>query len=280
MEYPMVINSNQGAADHETAHQWWPMMVGTNETWYGWMDEGFNQYMNILSSADARGVEPNLDRLGQSYGRTSGDEDEPPMMWAANLAGSMYGFQTYTKAPLMLSMLGGIVGDKELQRAMSEYTKVWSFKHPSPWDYIFFMNRELKQDLRWFWYYWLWTTESVDGSIADVKTDGARTTVTVRQDGQMPSPVVLRVTFASTGAPVKPMANAKMLNETSALVTWPVDIWFDGRRTFDATLDFGDREIAGIVLDPGCRFPDREPNDNVWPKPAAGTAANPCVGTK
>jgi hypothetical protein len=43
----MVINSNRGAADHEAAHQWWPMMVGNNETWYGWMDEGFNQYMNI-----------------------------------------------------------------------------------------------------------------------------------------------------------------------------------------------------------------------------------------
>ena len=56
MEYPMVINSNQGAADHETGHQWWPMMVGNNETWYGWMDEGFNQYMNILSDADARGA--------------------------------------------------------------------------------------------------------------------------------------------------------------------------------------------------------------------------------
>ena len=50
MEYPMVINSNQGAADHETGHQWWPMVVGNNETWYGWMDEGFNQYMNILSA--------------------------------------------------------------------------------------------------------------------------------------------------------------------------------------------------------------------------------------
>jgi hypothetical protein len=52
MEYPMVINSNQGAADHEAGHQWWPMLVGNNETWYGWMDEGFNQYMNILSDAD------------------------------------------------------------------------------------------------------------------------------------------------------------------------------------------------------------------------------------
>ncbi|HET9261915.1 MAG TPA: M1 family metallopeptidase [Vicinamibacterales bacterium] len=277
MEYPMVINSNQGAADHETAHQWWPMMVGTNETWYGWMDEGFNQYMNILSSADAKGIEPNLNRLGQMYGRTSGDEDEPPMMWAANHAGPMYGFQTYSKTPLMLSMLGGIVGDGEVQRAMSEYTKAWSFKHPSPWDYIFFMNNALGQDLGWFWYYWLWTTDSVDGSIANVSTAGSRTRVVVRQDGQMPSPIVLKVEFAPTGPAITPMANAKMVNETTALVTWPVDVWFNGKRTFEATLDFGGRSITAITLDPGCRFPDREQGDNVWPKPADGSATG-CAG--
>ncbi len=52
MEYPMLVMSNDGPADHETGHQWWPMTVSGNETWYGWMDEGFNQYMNILSAAD------------------------------------------------------------------------------------------------------------------------------------------------------------------------------------------------------------------------------------
>ena len=266
MEYPMVINSNQGAADHETGHQWWPMMVGTNETWYGWMDEGFNQYMNILSGADLRRSAASLDNIGQSYGRTSGNEDEPPMMWAANNAGNMYGFQTYSKAPLMLSMLGGIVGDEAVQRAMSEYTKAWSFKHPSPWDFINFMNAALKQDLNWFWYYWLWTTESVDGSIASVTTTGSRTSVTVRQDGQMPSPVVLRVQFAKTGPAIKPMPNAKLVDETTANVTWPVDVWFGGNRTFQANLDFGGRAIEKITLDPGGRFPDRNTADNVWPK--------------
>ena len=268
MEYPMVINSNQGAADHETGHQWWPMVVGNNETWYGWMDEGFNQYMNILSGADSRSVAPVLNGLGQSYGRTSGDENEAMMMWAANNAGSMYGFQTYSKTPLMLSMLGGIVGDAEVQRAMSEYAKAWSFKHPSPWDYVNFMDRALGRDLEWFWYYWLWTTESVDGSIAGVSTTGAKTTVTVRQDGQMPSPVVLKVEFAADGPALKPMANAKMLDDKTAIVTWPVDVWFIGSRTFQAPLDFGGRAIAKITLDPGCRFPDRDPSDNVWPKPA------------
>ena len=266
MEYPMVINSNQGAADHETGHQWWPMMVGTNETWYGWMDEGFNQYMNILSDADARGAVPSLNGLGQSYGRVSGDESEAPMMWAANNAGSMYSFQTYGKAPLMLSMLGGIVGDAEVQRAMSDYAKAWSFKHPSPWDFIFFMDRALGKDLQWFWYYWLWTTESVDGSIADVKTNGSRTIVMVRQDGQMPSPIVLKVQFEPSGPAIRPMANAKMVDDTTAIVTWPVDVWFIGNRTFQATLDFGGRAISAITLDPGCRFPDHDPGDNVWPK--------------
>ncbi len=277
MEYPMVINSNQGAADHEAGHQWWPMMVGTNETWYGWMDEGFNQYMNTLSAADQRHVAPNLNMLGQSYGRTSGTDEEPPMMWIANYAGNMYGFQTYMKAPLMLSMLGGIVGDEAVQRAMSEYTKAWSFKHPSPWDFIFFMDTALGQDLRWFWYDWLWTNESVDGSIANVVSSGSKTTVTVRQDGQMPSPVVLKVQFAPGGPAIKPMPNAKMTDATSALATWPVDVWFTGSRTFQATLDFGARPIEKITLDPGCRFPDRDASDNVWPKTAA-TGAAACGG--
>ncbi len=278
MEYPMVINSNQGAADHETGHQWWPMMVGTNETWYGWMDEGFNQYMNILSGADRRNAPANLNMLGQSYGRTSGLEEEPPMMWLANYAGSMYNFQTYQKAPLMLSMLGGIAGDDAVQRAMSEYTKTWSFKHPSPWDFIFFMDNALGRDLGWFWYDWLWTTESVDGSIDRVATAGTRTTVTVRQDGQMPSPVVLKIEFAAKGPAIRPVPNAKLIDGATALVTFPVDVWFNGSRTFQATLDFGPRRIETITLDPSCRFPDRDSSDNVWPRSAGTGSLAACAG--
>ncbi len=101
----------RGASDHETGHQWWPMMVGTNETWYGFMDEGFNQYMNILSARRPPAPTARLDGRGQSYGRTSGNEREAPLMWDANYGGPMYSFQAYSKAPMMLSMLGGVVGD-------------------------------------------------------------------------------------------------------------------------------------------------------------------------
>lgn len=264
MEYPMVINSNQGAADHEAAHQWWPMMLGTNETRYGWMDEGFNQYMNILSRADSEGKPYNLDGLGQSYGRISGSEDEAPMMWSANDAGSGYGFQTYGKTPLMLSMLGGIVGDEAVINAIKKYTAAWAFKHPSPWDFMFFMDHELDQNLGWFWYYWLFTTEAVDGSIADVNTANGETTITVRQDGEMPSPVVLQVEFEDPADIALP--NAKVINSNTIELTWPVSVWFDGQREFDAVVDFGTGKIKKITLDPHGRFPDKVVEDNIWPR--------------
>jgi len=269
MEYPMFIMSSVGASDHETGHQWWPMTLGTNETWYGFMDEGFNMYMNILSRDDRDSTPANLDGLGQAYGRISGNEQEGPLMWDANYGGPMYSFQAYGKAPMMLSMLGGIVGDTAVWRAMSQYAAAWRFKHPSPWDYAFFMDQALHRDLRWFWYYWLFTTDAVNGSIQDVKTAGGVTTVTVRQDGQMPSPVVLAVHFAPKGPKIRRMKEAVITDDSTAVVTYPVDVWFSGSRTFKARLTFGPRKIERIVLDPHCRFPDKDVQDNTWPRPSA-----------
>jgi len=188
-------------------------------------------------------------------------------MWNANYAGpGFYGFTTYSKTPLMLSMLGGIVGDSAVQKAHREWANAWLFKHPSPWDYMFFMNKALGRDLGWFWYAWLFTTGSVDGRIESVKTTAGRTAVTVAQDGDMPAPIVLKVSFAAKGAPIRPMKNAVMLDATTALVTVPVDVWFGGARSVTTMLTFGTRPIEKVVLDPNRRFPDRNPSDNSWPK--------------
>lgn len=264
MEYPMVINSNRGAADHETFHQWIPMVVSNNETWWGWMDEGPNQYANILSDAHAEGRPASLDSLGQQYGRSvQGNEAEAPMMWNANYGGPMYGFVTYSKSPMMFSALGGIVGDTAVQRALREWATAWKYKHPSPWDFMWSMNRSLGRDLDWFWYHWLFETASVDGSIRGVRMDGTRATITVHQAGEMPSPVVLEVKLASPAT--RTMPNAVMRDATTAVITWPVDVWFDGARTFEAVVDLG-APVQAVRLDPGARFPDRDPADNGWPR--------------
>jgi len=109
----------------------------------------------------------------------------------------------------------------------------------------------------------------VNGSIQDVKTAGGVTTVTVRQDGQMPSPVVLAVHFAPKGPKIRRMKEAVITDDSTAVVTYPVDVWFSGSRTFKARLTFGPRKIERIVLDPHCRFPDKDVQDNTWPRPSA-----------
>ena len=77
-------------------------------------------------------------------------------------------------------------------------------------------------------------------------------TVTVQQDGQMPSPIVLEVEFVDGGESLR--------------TEWPVSVWFDGAKTFKAELAFAGREPSKITLDPDGRFPDRDPSDNVWEK--------------
>jgi hypothetical protein len=69
------------------------------------------------------------------------------------------------------------------------------------------------------------------------------------------------------------MANARMTDSVTAIVTYPVDVWFAGSRTFVADLQFGARKIEKIIFDPYCRFPDREPSDNVWPRSGPPDAA-------
>jgi hypothetical protein len=148
---------------------------------------------------------------------------------------------------------------------MAVYARDWRFRHPSPWDFMFAMNRELGRDLGWFWYYWLFTTESVDGAITKVETRGRKTFVTVRESGEMPSPIVLKVEFAPGRVPIRRMRNSVIAGD-SATVTWPVEIWLDGARSRTVTLDFGGRAIARITLDPSVRFPDGDRSDNGWPR--------------
>jgi hypothetical protein len=90
----------------------------------------------------------------------------------------------------------------------------------------------------------------------------------------MPSPVVLAVRFAPQGAKIRGMPNSMMRDSVTAIVTYPVDVWFRGSRDFTATLDFGSRKIEQITLDPDGRFPDRDPSDNVWPAGSAATNAD------
>jgi hypothetical protein len=99
----------------------------------------------------------------------------------------------------------------------------------------------------------------------------------------MPAPVILKVEFTPGGTTAKPAGGTRRvdsggtaitevtswLDPNTALVSYPVDVWFSGSRLFVANLNFGPRTIAKITLDPNDRFPDKNASDNVWPRAAA-----------
>ena len=155
-------------------------------------------------------------------------------------------------------------------RASARRPKAWVFKHPSPWDYMFFMNQRAEAGPRLVLVLLAvhhrerWTVDR------EARTSGGkRTTVTVRQDGQMPSPVVLRGEVRGERPGVRPMKNAVMRQpHRDGDVAGGRLVQREAGRSRRTWTSAG-AKIEKIMLDPGQRFPDRDSSDNVWPRPAA-----------
>ncbi|MEO6778264.1 MAG: M1 family metallopeptidase [Gemmatimonadaceae bacterium] len=251
MEYPMIIFNGPDLAVtiHEFGHEWFPMTVGSDETRYGWMDEGFNEYIDAAAEADFNHKPVDLLRSSPAYRRIAGSELEAPMMWPTDFAGPNATITTYAKAPIVFHALGGVVGDSATHAAFVTYAKEWRFKHPSPYDFFMSMNRSLGRDLDWFWYQWFFTTYTVDQAIESVTMRGGNAIVTIHDRGDMAMPIILRVDYIS-GA--------------SDVVVQKADVWFTGTRHVALTIPLRGRTIKTVTLDPDNRFQDLDRSNNVW----------------
>lgn len=154
MENPMLTMSDGTRHVHELWHQWFPMMVGTDESRYAFLDEGF---ANSLSGTTVAA------HTGQP--RASTFTSHPRMLFplltredpqSPNIFLALYG---YGRPAPMFRALADVVGHDRMIAALREYTAVWQFKHPTPWDFMFTMDHALERDLSAFWYKWLFTTE-------------------------------------------------------------------------------------------------------------------------
>ncbi|MDO8501428.1 MAG: M1 family metallopeptidase [Gemmatimonadaceae bacterium] len=251
MEYPMIIfnGSGLGVTVHEFGHQWFPMMVGSNETRHGFMDEGFNGYIDAPAVAAINNAPVNWQTRAAGYRRVAGSDLEAPMMWPSNYAGPNASVATYSKPEIALNALGGIVGDSAVRRAFANYAVQWKYKHPSPWDFFMSMNQSLGRDLGWFWYGWFFTSYTVDQSIELVTTQDGEAAITVRDKGDLAMPVIVRIDYA---------------DGTSRTETLPAEQWFTGTRMLAARVPLGGKAIKSVTLDPDNRFQDLDRSNNSW----------------
>jgi aminopeptidase N len=267
MEYPMIVfvggfpdpHSLYGTIDHEVAHQWFPMMVGNNETSFAWQDEGRATYTEELAAQDFfPGTNPFAVAMNQ-YLQIAGSDYERPMMREANLypTYASFGIASYFKPAVLLRALGGIIGDDVLDDALREYTERWLLKHPYPQDFFHTVESVAGRNLDWFWTPWWYGTGVFDQGIAEVAVEptssGERVAVTVVDRGDQPLPTRIAITLAD------------------GEVRWaeiPIEEWLTGARTLIATLEVPG-QVVRVELDPDRIFPDVDRQDNVWQRAVA-----------
>jgi hypothetical protein len=262
MEYPGIIfcgyrdktASLWGVTDHEFGHNWFPMIVGSNERKFAWMDEGFNTFINFYSTdAFNKGEYKNrkfdMHAIAKSMFRETADPimSIPDVIQTRNL-----GWEAYNKPGFGLRILReNILGADRFDYALKNYISKWAFKHPTPMDFFRAMEDGAGEDLGWFWKAWFYELWRLDQSVKDVDyveqdpTKGA--VITIENLDKMAMPAVVEVELTSG---------------EKERFTFPVEIWQRGASwTFRTSTKL---PIKSVVIDPDHSFPDMDSKNNTW----------------
>lgn len=275
MEYPGIVfcgwtakkGSAWGVIDHEFGHTWFPMIVGSNERKYGWMDEGFNTFINGISSENFNKGEykqraANMNAIGKSV--IGNPRYENIMQMPDAMAEANIGINLYSKPGWGLDILREqILGEDRFDYAFRQYIKNWAFKHPTPFDFFRSMENAAGEDLSWFWRSWWlnsWKMDQAISTVQEVKTDGKLSAYTIKVLNleKMPMPIILQIKTKSGKTDIVKVPVDVWMKNTSWLVRYPTT-----------------EEIVSVTLDPNKVLPDSNPDNNSWT--AAGSAATPAL---
>jgi hypothetical protein len=277
MEYPMFVMDGYTDADspgdvfrvndHEHGHEWFPMIVGSNERRYGWMDEGINTYINSFSQERRYGAElkswpPGMDSwvsfLGSWVQTLVAGIDQPIMTAPDHMSADAMGNDAYEKpAAVLLALRDHVIGPDAMDRALREYVHRWSYKHPTPGDFFRTVENVSGQDLSWFWREFFYSTDVLDIGIDSVATRGA-----ARGDsaGGMTAAVYLR-RHTSLIFPVE--LRLKLANGTTQDARFPVDIWARGAAA-EVRIAVPARVVGARLWPDRTAIPDLRPDNDVW----------------
>jgi hypothetical protein len=262
MEYPMVAMESRGqdSADlfrvmtHEIGHSWYPMIVGSDERRYAWMDEGFTTFINTFAEEGfwKRDDAALRQREREIVTRTDQMPTTQPIMTPANrfkTSPNLLSLAYLKPSIALLTLRNKVLAPTVFDSAFREYTRRWAFKHPQPADFFRTVEEVSGRDLNWFWRGFFFTTAALDQSIETVKQEtGGPTQVTVANLGDAVMPVELRLSFG---------------DGTTDLVKLPVEIWYLGDRYIYE--ERSGRTIVSATVNPDRTLPDAVSTNDAWP---------------
>ena len=264
MEYPGIVFCGYKAKkanlwnvnDHEFGHTWFPMIVGSNERLYGWMDEGFNTFINTLSTTDFNKGEyaPKKQNIEAMGAYLTSAAMEPILSYPENLKEQNTGWMLYLKPGLGLTMLREtILGPERFDFAFRTYIARWAFKHPTPDDFFRTMENAAGENLNWFWRGWFVNNWRLDVAVRDVKyvnSDAKKgALITIENLDKLVMPTILEI---------------KTVSGKVERLKLPVEIW-ERNNSFVVKYP-STEEIESVTYDPDKVLPDYNPDNNVWKK--------------
>ena len=278
MEYPMATlilgrGSYAGLMSvtiHEMFHSWYQGVLGSNESLYPWMDEGFTTYASNRTKAYLSNSkkDPQQNSYGGYYYLIKKEKQEPISTHAdhynTNLA---HGISAYSMGSMVPSMLEYIVGTNNFEEAFRVYFDTWKFKHPNPNDFKRVIEKETGFELEWFMNEWVNTTHHVDYAIDSVFTKGSNTQVILKNIGTMPMPTEAFVTYNDGSSevfyfPLRMMRNAK--TEFGSTKSTLVSDWPWTNPSIEFSIHKATSEIKSIELNKNKRVPDIDQTNDTW----------------
>lgn len=260
MEFPMMTlmgdyNARGSEAlynvtAHELAHMWVPMIVSNNERRYTWFDEGMTTFHENEARGDFYpGRNHHLEDQVMYLGIARSDVEMPMMLPSDFHDNSLaYVVASYMKPSTVLVALREIIGEEVFNRTWQTFIQDWAYGHPYPHDLFHAFEREAGMDLNWFWRTWYYETWTLDQAIASVEREGSLTRIHVRDEGDAPMPVLLRLT----------LEDGSTLDRRI-----PVDVWLRGAR--DASIEVETASpVVQVEIDADLRFPDIDRANNIW----------------
>lgn len=270
MEYPMAtLLASAGAWLHEWLHNWYYGMLGTNESLYGWMDEGFTSYAEERVSAW-------LDNSGDFAHKGSYDDyirlaksgmEEPLTTHADHFNTNFaYGSAVYSKGSVFMEQLGYITGAEVRDKILLEYYRLWRFKHPNAGDFIRVAEKVSDMKLDWYKEYWINSTKAIDYTIDSLWEEGGKTKIRLRREGYMPMPIDFQLTFKDGTKelhyiPLYLMFGQKPV-EDAAIPRIVYDPWKWTHRTYIIETNRKLVDITVAEIDPSQRMADVERKNN------------------
>lgn len=279
MEYPMAtlimgngkIEGLYGLAAHEWMHTWYQGMLGTNESLYPWMDEGFTTFAEnnvVYHTLDSlRSPSPQTGAYNGYFSLVRSGYEEP-LSTHSDHYNSNFGYSqsAYSKGAVFLEQLGYIIGASVRDRGLLRYYWEWRFKHPNVNDFVRVMEKESGLQLDWYKQYFVYTTKHIDYGIDTAFENNGKTIVRLKRIDKMPMPIDLLIT-AKDGkkvmhyVPMSLMFGSKPAEDSTPRVVH--DYWPWTNRTYDVEVDMPLSEIANIEIDPSERMADLDRSNNV-----------------